>query len=743
MASYLLYVVGALGIWIALTQYSWQQPHATCLELSTLVEGKVFTPKTSTYKESLSSYFSFQERSLKPACIVRPTSAQDVSTIIKALATAHRKSGDKFAVRSNGQALFAGAANIHDGVTIDLRAMHGIRISEDRSTVEIESGAAWRQVFKELDPQNLTVTGGRAGAIGTGGYLLGGGLSILGPAVGWACDTVLAYEVVLASGEIVTVTKDTHRDLFLALKGGSNNFGVVTKFTMTTYPFHGLWGGFLVYPGDNIPGQLSAFSDFMAPGSFDAHADPILSFSWTSEYRVLMGANVLLYAKPEERPRSLRPFVDDVPALFSTLRTMSMLDFDNEEDSHQFPGMYTLYYTTTFAHSPTVYAPIISTFNKSIPLISSVPNMNWHLTLQPSPALKGTDNSLGLDPKDERLNVLMLIAFFPDPQHQHDVRQAAARVLDSIEEITKAAGVYRPFKYMGYADESQDVIGGYGKERKKNLQAASQNDSGIGSGLALTFHQRGYHVFATARDPTKMSSLRDLPNVTFLTLDVCQKAHIAAAVETVSDHTGKLDVLVNNAGRIHFMPILDDDLEAVRDLFETNVWGPLALTQAFAPLLIRARGTVVFMSSVSGSINVPYMGTFAASKGSLDLIAETLRLELSPFNVRVLTIVAGAVRSLGQTHFADFALPSGSLYKAVEGTVAARARGEDGVVREDQVTFCQRVVQEIMKGNGGRLWYGGSTGILRVLCAVLPQWMMDRVLSRGMGLDVLAAQNQG
>ncbi|KAL4925828.1 uncharacterized protein BDV17DRAFT_271031 [Aspergillus undulatus] len=85
------------------------------------------------------------------------------------MATAHRKSGEKFAVRSNGQALFAGAANIHGGVTIDLRAMHGIRINEDRSTVEIESGAAWRQVFTELDLQNLTVTGGRAGAIGTGG----------------------------------------------------------------------------------------------------------------------------------------------------------------------------------------------------------------------------------------------------------------------------------------------------------------------------------------------------------------------------------------------------------------------------------------------------------------------------------------------------------------------------------------------------------------------------------------------
>jgi hypothetical protein len=290
------------------------------------------------YQESLSSYFSYQEQSLKPACIVRPTSAEDVSTIIVTMAAAHRKTGEQFAIRSNGQALFAGVANIQGGVTIDLRAMDNTRMSSDRSTVEIESGAAWGQVFSKLDPQNLTVTGGRAGAIGTGGYLLSGGLSMLGPAEGWACDTILEYEVVLASGEIVTATKSSHPDLFLALKGGSNNFGVVTKFIMKAYPFNGLWGGFLSYPGDEIPRQLGAFAKFMAPGSFDPQANPIMSFSWTSAYRLLTGTNVLLYAKPEPRPEALRPFVDEVPALFNTLRTMTKLDFNNEEDSHQMPG---------------------------------------------------------------------------------------------------------------------------------------------------------------------------------------------------------------------------------------------------------------------------------------------------------------------------------------------------------------------------------------------------------------------
>lgn len=140
------------------------------------------------------------------------------------------------------------------------------------------------------------------------------------------------------------------------------------------------------------------------------------------------------------------------------------------------------------------------------------------------------------------------------------------------------------------------------------------SDGGIGSALAVLFQQRGFHVFATARDPSKMSSLNGLPNVTPLTLDVVQPEHIKAAVEAVQKHTGgggsggTLDYFISNAGRNHFMPILDEDLGTVRNLFEINFVAPLALTQAFAPLLIKAKGMAVYVTSISGYVNTPYMG---------------------------------------------------------------------------------------------------------------------------------------
>ncbi|RYP32535.1 hypothetical protein DL767_005147 [Monosporascus sp. MG133] len=235
------------------------------------------------------------------------------------------------------------------------------------------------------------------------------------------------------------------------------------------------------------------------------------------------------------------------------------------------------------------------------------------------------------------------------------------------------------------------------------------SNGGIGSALALLFQQRGFHVFATARDPSKMSNLNGLSNVTLLTLDVVKSAHIKAAVEAVAEKTGgTLNYFISNAGRNHFMPILDEDLETIRNIFEINFIAPIALTQAFSPLLIKAKGMAVYVTSISGYLNIPYMGTYAASKKSMEIVAETLRLELAPFGVGILEIVTGAVKTMGQTYFGNFQLPAQSLYKSNEDVIANRAQGNDGLPRMDLMEYAAVVVDEITKRTTGRFWYGNN-----------------------------------
>jgi NAD(P)-dependent dehydrogenase (short-subunit alcohol dehydrogenase family) len=143
---------------------------------------------------------------------------------------------------------------------------------------------------------------------------------------------------------------------------------------------------------------------------------------------------------------------------------------------------------------------------------------------------------------------------------------------------------------------------------KKTVLITGCSDGGLGSALALAFLNEGYHVVATTRDVSKMTTLSNLPNVTLLTLDVTVTSQITAAVESVKNTTGHLDILVNNAGRNHFSPALDIDVSEAKEIFEINLWGPLALIKAFMPLLLESKGTVVNTTSISGYLNVPYMG---------------------------------------------------------------------------------------------------------------------------------------
>ncbi|GJN70187.1 nadph-dependent 1-acyldihydroxyacetone phosphate reductase protein [Purpureocillium lilacinum] len=275
---------------------------------------------------------------------------------------------------------------------------------------------------------------------------------------------------------------------------------------------------------------------------------------------------------------------------------------------------------------------------------------------------------------------------------------------------------------------------------KQTVLITGCSDGGIGAALAVLFQQRGWHVFATTRDPAKMGSLRDLPDVTLLALDVVKSDDIKAAVQAVSEKTGgTLDCLISNAGRNHFMPILDEDLDAVRNIFEINLMGPMALTHAFAPLLIKAKGIAVYVTSISGYLNIPYMGTYAASKRGLEIVAETLRLELAPFGVDVMEVVTGGVKSMGQTYFGDVKLPQGSLYKSIEDTFVSRAQGNDGMPRMETMEYATSVVDEIVKRTTGKFWCGVHVEQVRMgtTATAVPQSAMDAGAVMGTGLDAL------
>lgn len=147
------------------------------------------------------------------------------------------------------------------------------------------------------------------------------------------------------------------------------------------------------------------------------------------------------------------------------------------------------------------------------------------------------------------------------------------------------------------------------------------------------------------------------------------------------------------------------------------------------------------ITSLSGYLNVPYQGTFAATKRSEEIMAETLRLELAPFHVNVLSVVTGALKTRGQSHFDDWKLPEGSLYKPVESLISDRARGKEGAPRMEAADYAERVVSEIIKGKTGKFWYGASAGMVKFGTTWLATSLMDSGVKINTGLEVLAEQN--
>ena len=106
-------------------------------------------------------------------------------------------------------------------------------------------------------------------------------------------------------------------------------------------------------------------------------------------------------------------------------------------------------------------------------------------------------------------------------------------------------------------------------------------------------------------------------------------------------------------------------------------------------------------------------GLYASSKRAIEVVADTLRVELAPLGVTVLTVVTGGVRSAGQTYFDDLGLPGNSLYKSVEDTIVCRAKGGDGMPRMDTAEYAKAVVDEIEKGEPGKVWYGQFAEMVR------------------------------
>jgi NAD(P)-dependent dehydrogenase (short-subunit alcohol dehydrogenase family) len=244
----------------------------------------------------------------------------------------------------------------------------------------------------------------------------------------------------------------------------------------------------------------------------------------------------------------------------------------------------------------------------------------------------------------------------------------------------------------------------------------------IGTALAKEFRCRGHTVFATNLDLADTDPSLSEMGCHVVELDVTSTTSIDNAVKVVTNVTaGHLDILVNNAGIMHIMPFADTPVEEARRVFEINVLGTWAMTHAFLPLLVAAGkagsgpSKVVNFGSVNEVLCPPFLAAYNASKAAVEAASRTMRRELAPLGVQVVTLKLGSVES-GLFSAVDVdktgvACPEGSLYAGLWEWIARREFLKSARFAKKEVV-AKELVQNLLKENTSAIiWRGGLATI--------------------------------
>jgi len=170
--------------------------------------------------------------------------------------------------------------------------------------------------------------------------------------------------------------------------------------------------------------------------------------------------------------------------------------------------------------------------------------------------------------------------------------------------------------------------------------------SGIGFAMAKLLSENGWRVFAGVLEGEREYVVAQLGNaVEPIVLDITDAAAIAVAAEHIGAVVGDagLHGLINNAGIVRGGPLEFIPMQEIRLQFEVNFFGHIAVTQAFLPLIRKARGRIVFTSSINGVLSPPMQGPYSASKYAIEATADALRAELRPWGIEVILVEPGAI----------------------------------------------------------------------------------------------------
>lgn len=252
--------------------------------------------------------------------------------------------------------------------------------------------------------------------------------------------------------------------------------------------------------------------------------------------------------------------------------------------------------------------------------------------------------------------------------------------------------------------------------------------SGIGAEVARQFVAAGHRVFGTGRNPDAVAD--PIPGVTYVRLDNADLSTVAPCVEAVGD----VDILINNAGESHAGAFEDTPIDEIERMFAVNVFGPVALTKAVLPgMRARGGGTVIMVGSMLASFPIAFRSTYAATKAAIKAYAFSLRREVAPYGVRVISVEPGTIATgIGgrrTVHIAD-----GSVY-ADEYETVARTTAENETSGISAPKMAEQIVAAALAAKPKPFYARGNRApVVFFLRRIAPRQLVLDLSSRVHGL---------
>ncbi|KAE8382674.1 hypothetical protein BDV26DRAFT_305251 [Aspergillus bertholletiae] len=458
----------------ALTNLAQRSTESSCLAACASLRSifgpeKVLAQETTSYANFTGSFWSNQQAEVRPSCVFKPGVNTDVAIVV----LLSRLTKCPFAAKSGGHAAFRGASSSPGGITIWLTNMNDVSLNQDHSVASVGPGNLWGNVYKTLEPYGLAVAGGRESSLGVGGFVTGGGITFHSNLYGWALDNVESFEVVTASGRIVTASATHFPDLYWALRGGGNNFGLVTKFNLYTIPSSTMRGSTRAFAEARLPEVVSAFVRVARGATSDGNAQQYVALARMQG--VTLASAELSYTLDVADPPIFKPY-RDIPALADTTESRSLVQYAEYINDQNPDGHREMYWTIATQLDESFALWAAEYFFKVMPQAANIsggnPVMIYQALTEPMLAnmTKFGGNALGLGTSQGPL-ILFNMAFWWD--NAADDRAVYAFIHDYYKVITdeaKKRGVAHQYVYMNYGSQFQDVIAGYGADNKARLQ---------------------------------------------------------------------------------------------------------------------------------------------------------------------------------------------------------------------------------------------------------------------------------